>query len=97
MIKYNYINEHPNEFSILNQEEYLHICRQAYMFKMFPGEDRDLQFYLLLIKLSETERHLVDSKFALADYMMHLIISYRKLSVKKGLVSNSKIFGSDLS
>jgi hypothetical protein len=78
------INEHRNDHSILNQEEYT--------FKMFAGEDKNLQHYLLLIKLSETKRHLVQNNIRLADYMMHLIISYRKLSVRKGLVFSSKAF-----
>lgn len=62
------------------------------MYKIFPGEDRELQRYLLAIKMSETERHLVRNKFALAGYIYDEIIAYRKLSVKKGLVSSSKSF-----
>lgn len=84
--------KHRNVCGILNQEDYLHICRQAYMFKMFAGEDKNLQHYLLLIKLSETKRDLTNSKYHLAEHLHRLITDYKRYSVEKGLVFSSKAF-----
>ena len=76
----------------LTQEEYIKICRQAYMYKVFDGENKTLQFYLKQVKLAETKRSLISSKEMLADYLNHLLVGYRRYSVQQGLVSNSKIF-----
>ena len=73
---------------MLSYEEYLNICRKAYMYKMFAGENRKLQFKLLKIKLSKTKRQLIISKFELADYMLELLIAYRNFSYKKKLLSS---------
>lgn len=62
------------------------------MYKMFPGEDKTLQFYLEQIKLAETKRSLISARRALADYMHHLFVEYKKYSVRKGLVSSSRAY-----
>lgn len=78
--------------SLLGKEEYLYICRQAYMYKMTPGEDKTLQFYLKQVKLAETKRSLISSKEMLADHLNHLLVGHRRYSVQKGLVSSSKAY-----